>query len=291
MEKKTLKKDEVKKLVQTGIDQLNIALKAGHTVRLKDVLKIMARFHKYSFNNCVLIAEQCPHATKVLGFHGWKAIGRSVKKGEKGIGITAPLAVRKKDSPADEQEVFGFRVVHVFDISQTEGDELPELSEPAGDVECWIGSVERLIASKGISLKYGILDGSTLGLSSLKKITVFSGLKPPMRLEVLVHELAHEILHPDKETRRRLTNTIKETEAQAVAHIVCQALGVKGLEHSAEYIHLHNGNSEVFANSMHRIQKCSSDILKSLFDDEKRLAGSSDAGDQRPPVTNVNLAA
>ncbi len=286
-----MKKDEVKKLVQTGIDQLNTALKAGHTVRLKDVMKLMARFHKYSFNNCVLIAEQCPDATKVLGFHGWKAIGRSVKKGEKGIGITAPLAVRKKDSPADEREVFGFRVVHVFDISQTEGDDLPKLSEPTGDVERWIGAVERLIASRGITLKYGILDGSTLGFSSLKKITVLSGLKPPMRLEVLVHELAHEILHPDKDTRKRLSNTVMETEAQAVAQIVGQALGVEGVDHSAEYIHLHRGNSDVFADSMKRIQKCSSDILKSLFDDEQPLVRGSEASEQATAKLQPSLAA
>lgn len=286
-----MKKDEVKALVQTGIDQLNTALAAGHSVRLKDVMKLMSRFHKYSFNNCVLIAEQCPHATKVLGFHGWKAIGRSVKKGEKGIGITAPLAVRKKDSPADEREVFGFRVVHVFDISQTEGDELPELSEPAGDVERWIGSVERLIASNGIALKYGVLDGSTLGLSSLKKITVLSGLKPPMRLEVLVHELAHELLHPDIETRKRLTNTVKETEAQAVAHIVCQALGLEGNEHTVDYIHLHDGDSDVFAKSMQRIQKCSSGVLTELLGDDDNTVRRKGTDEEPHSELQTNLAA
>jgi len=265
-----MKKDEIAKLVKTGIDELNSALASGHSVRMTDVLKLMARFHKYSFNNCVLIAEQFPDATRVMGFHGWKGVGRSVKKGEKGIGITAPLAVRKKDASADEMEIRGFRVVHVFDISQTEGEELPRLAQPTGDATQWIEPVERLIASKGIELKYGLLDGGVCGVSSLKKIAILSGLKPPMRLEVLVHEFAHELLHSDLETRKRLSHTVMETEAQAVSHVVCQALGLEGIEHTADYIRLHQGDSGVFARSMQRIQKCASGILKELLGDKDK---------------------
>ncbi|MCA9038635.1 MAG: hypothetical protein KDA91_26125, partial [Planctomycetaceae bacterium] len=80
-----MKKDEIARLVETGINELNSALSEGRSVRLEEVMKLMARFHKYSFNNCLLIAEQFPDATRVMGFHGWKAVGRSVKKGEKGI--------------------------------------------------------------------------------------------------------------------------------------------------------------------------------------------------------------
>ncbi len=286
-----MKKDEIAELVKTGIDELNSALASGHSVRLQDVLKLMARFHKYSFKNCLLIAQQFPDATQVMGFHGWKAVGRSVKKGEKGIGITAPLAVRKKDAPTDEKEVRGFRVVHVFDISQTEGDDLPEFTQPSGEAERWIDPLERLIKSKGIELKYGLLDGGAYGVSSLKKITILSGLKPPMHLEVFVHELAHEILHPDRETRKRLNHAVKETEAEAVAHVVCQALGLNGVDHTADYIHLHNGDREVFANSMQRIQKCASGILNDVLDCEKSPARSNDSDETRNSDVPTTLAA
>ncbi|MEZ6100703.1 MAG: ArdC family protein [Pirellulaceae bacterium] len=261
-----MKKDEIANLVKTGISELNTALSEGRSVRLEEVMKLMARFHKYSFNNCLLIAEQFPDATRVMGFHGWKAVGRSVKKGEKGIGITAPLAYRKKDDATDEKEIRGFRVVHVFDITQTEGAELPKLAQPTGDAAQWIEPVEALIASKGIELKYGILDGSAYGRSSVKRIEVLSGLRPPLRLTVLLHELAHELLHPDAETRKRLKHAVLETEAQAVAQVVCQALSVDGTRHSADYIHLHNGDCDVFASSMQRIQKCASEILGELLE-------------------------
>lgn len=286
-----MKKDEIAELVKTGIDELNSALALGHSERLQDVLILMAQFHRYSFKNCLLIAQQFPDATQVMGFHGWKAVGRSVRKGEQGIGITAPLAVRKKEAPTDEKEVRGFRVVHVFDISQTEGDDLPEFTQPTGEATQWIGPVERLIKSKGIELKYGLLDGGAYGVSSLKKITILSGLKPPMRLETLVHELAHEILHPDRETRKRLKHAVKETEAEAVAHIVCQALGLDGVEHTADYIHLHHGDREVFANSMQRIQKCASEILNDLMDDEDGEVCSNQMCDKRKSSEQHTLAA
>lgn len=286
-----MKKDEIAKLVSNGINELNTALAAGQSVRLQDVLKLMARFHRYSFNNCVLIAEQFPDATQVMGFHGWKKVGRSVKNGEKGIGITAPLAVRKKDAPTDEKEIRGFRVVHVFDISQTEGDDLPKLARSTGDATQWIEPVERLIKSKGIELQYGLLDGGAYGKSSVKRITILSGLRSSMRLEVLVHELAHEILHPDRETRKRLKHAVMETEAQAVAQVVCRALGLEGIEHSADYIHLHRGDSEVFANSMQRIQKCASGILNDLLDDDESRVRSKESGEERKSNVQANMAA
>lgn len=286
-----MKKEKIADLVNTRIDELNSALESGHSVHMAEVQKLMARFHKYSFKNCVLIAEQFPDATKVMGFHGWKAVGRSVKKGEKGIGIAAPLAVRKKDAIADEKEVRGFRVVHVFDISQTEGDALPELSDPKGDVADWIAPVEQLIKSKGIRLEYGLLGDGVYASSSLKMITVLSGLRPPLRLDALVHELAHELMHPDLETRMRLTHAVKETEAQAVAQIVCQALGLEGNEHTVDYIHLHDGDSDVFAKSMQRIQKCSSGILAELLCNDDNTVRRKGIDEEPHSELQTNLAA
>lgn len=89
------------------------------------------------------------------GFHAWKKIGRSVKKGEKGIGIIAPMIGRKKDDgrnfdDSQDKTVFGFKVVHVFDVSQTEGDEMPEFAQVSGDPGENILAVESLIHSWGV---------------------------------------------------------------------------------------------------------------------------------------------
>ena len=126
-----MKREEVSELVERGIRELNEALAAGKSDRLQQYLDVMARFPRYSFNNCILIAVQFPQARIVQGFHAWKKLGRSVKKGEKGIGIIAPMIGRKKDEEGQADDstgktIFGFKVVHVFDVSQTEGDELPE---------------------------------------------------------------------------------------------------------------------------------------------------------------------
>ena len=136
-----------------------------------------------------------------------------------------------------------------------------------------------------------MLDGGACGKSSVKRIEVLSGLRPPLRLTVLIHELAHELLHPDRETRKRLKHAVLETEAQAVAQVVCHALGLDGIRHSVDYIHLHNGDSEVFAKSMQRIQKCASGILNELLDTEKQPVRSKDAGDKHTPAARSTLAA
>jgi antirestriction factor ArdC-like protein len=98
----------------------------------KRMLQVVSKFHRYSFNNHLMIFLQRPDATLVAGFNRWKTLGRFVKKGEKGIAIFAPCKYKTKvESDDDEeksvQQVRGFRVVHVFDISQTEGEDLPDL--------------------------------------------------------------------------------------------------------------------------------------------------------------------
>lgn len=258
-----MKKDEIQNLVTTGIDSLQKSLAAGESRQLKEVLAVMARFPRYSFNNCLLIFQQRPDAREVQGFHAWKKIGRTVKKGEKGIGISAPLSCRTDESDSDDKMVRGFRVVHVFDISQTEGKELPRLAQPEGEADKWIPAVEELIRSHDIDLRYRELAGNAEGVSSIGKIVIQPDLPPAKRLSVLVHELAHELLH-DRETRRALSIAVKETEAEAVAHVVCNAMGVDSLEHSSEYIRLQPGGAEAFADCMKRIQRCASGILQSL---------------------------
>ena len=261
-----MKREEVKELVDRGIKELNEALAAGKSDQLKLFLDVMARFPKYSFGNCILIAMQFPEATLVQGFHAWRKLGRTVQKGQKGIGIIAPMVGRKKDevNESDEKSVFGFKVVHVFDVTQTEGDELPEFAEVTGDPGEYVEAVERLIHSKGIELLYEAIGDGSEGLSKKGTIVVLPDLPPAKRLMVLVHELAHELLHADVERRKSTDKTVRETEAEAVAHVVGQALGLDSLSHSADYIQLYDGDVDVLAKSMDHIQKTAAEILDGI---------------------------
>ncbi len=264
-----MKREEVKELVERGVRELNEALAAGKSDRLQQYLNVMARFPRYSFNNCMLIALQFPEARLIQGFHAWRKLGRTVKKGEKGIGIIAPMVGKKKDEDAKanedgEKSIFGFKVVHVFDVSQTEGDDLPEFAEVSGDPGENIPAVESLIRDWGIELVYEEIPCGADGLSKKGTIVIDPDLEPAKRLLTLVHEASHERLHADADRRKETTKTIRETEAEAVAHVVCQALGLNTLEHCADYIQLYNGDAEVFAKSMEYIQKTAAEILAGI---------------------------
>lgn len=260
-----MKRDEINQLIERGVRELNEALAAGKSDRLQQYLDVMARFPRYSFNNCILIAIQYPEATMVQGFHAWKKLGRSVTKGEKGIGIIAPMIGRKKnDADGEDKSIFGFKVVHVFDVSQTEGEPLPEFSKVCGDPGEHIDAMERLIRSRDIELVYEPIPSGADGMSKKGTIIITPDLEPAQRLAVLVHELAHELLHWDAERRKETSKMIRETEAEAVASVVCQALGLDTVEHCADYIQLYNGDADVLANSMDHIQKTAAKILEGI---------------------------
>src|SRR5215470_3892706 len=126
--------DELKTLTTSTLDALGAALDAGHSETLTAFFRAMARFHRYSFHNICLIVAQRPTATQVAGFHAWKSLGRFVRRGEKGIAICAPIVRRRRDVRDDEeQSIAGFRAAYVFDIAQTDGESLPDVSQVAGD--------------------------------------------------------------------------------------------------------------------------------------------------------------
>jgi antirestriction protein ArdC len=212
---------------------------------------------------------QFPDARMVQGFHAWKKLGRSVKKDEKGIGIIAPMIGRKKDDDgrvddSADRNVFGFKVVHVFDVSQTEGDDLPEFAQVSGDPGDNIAPIEALIRSWDIELVYEHIPCGADGLSKKGTIVIAPDLEPAKRLLTLVHEASHERLHADAERRKETTKTIRETEAEAVAHVVCRALGLDTVEHCADYIQLYDGDVEVLTKSMDYIQKTAASILDGI---------------------------
>lgn len=215
-----------------------------------------------------------PTATIVAGFSRWKKFVRFVKKGEKGIGIMAPLVGKKKadDQSAagkkedDKKVVFGFRVVHVFDVSQTEGEELPSLDlETTGDPGEKLEQLEALVASHGIELNYAAECelGGALGVSKGGQIVVLDSLEAGSRFSVLVHELAHELLHRG-DRRSETTKTVRETEAEAVAYVVCKSLGLECGSKTADYIQLYSGDEKLLMQSLEFIRSTASSILSSL---------------------------
>ena len=111
--------EEARKVSDDALGKLMDALERGQSDGLKVYLRVMARFHRYSWGNCLLIGVQRPDATHVAGFHTWLKLGRHVRKGEKGIVILAPMVSRRKNgdelSEDDATHVFGFRAAHVFD--------------------------------------------------------------------------------------------------------------------------------------------------------------------------------
>jgi hypothetical protein len=271
-----MKRDEATKLAETALGQLALALEQGHSQALTLYLQTLARFHRYSFGNVLLIACQRPDATNVAGFHTWKKLCRTVKKGEKGIAILAPLVRRRAldalDHKPDEDEqasrekpctVRGFKVVHVFDVSQTEGKPLPEFAPTAGDPRQHLDRLRQAVRKHGIALDYAPIPGGALGTSQGGSITVRPDLTPAEEFSVLVHEFAHELLHKG-ERRRETTKTVRETEAEAVAFVVSQVAGLDTKTRSSDYIQLYRGNKETLAESLEHVQRAATTILTAL---------------------------
>jgi hypothetical protein len=191
-----------KEVIAANVKSLIEQLEAGHSDALTAYLNAMSRFHNYSFGNILEIARQKSDATRVAGFWKWKELGRSVKKGEKGIRILAPIVgiKRKKDAeikastdPAaiNKPVLVGFRSTYVFDVSQTEGAELPELQEVSGDVGENYDRLVSFIERQGIELVFTEKIAPALGMSYGGRIAILPGQSKAETFATLVHELAH----------------------------------------------------------------------------------------------------
>lgn len=259
-------------IVADNVKLLIEQLEAGHSDALTNYLTAMSRFHQYSFGNVLEIARQMPTATRVAGFRTWKNLGRSVKAGQKGIRILAPIVGvrRKKDAEANkditkqnERALLGFRNAYVFDISQTDGVDLPSLHEVSGDPGENIDRLAAFVKSKGIQLVYNANIAPALGMSYGGRIAILPGQSKAETFSTLVHETAHELLHRS-ERRTATTKTVRETEAEAVAFVVGKAVGLVNDNASASYIQLYQGNASLLAESLEVIQQTASVILIAL---------------------------
>jgi antirestriction protein ArdC len=271
-----MKREEAKLLTDEALTDLQQALAAGHSDTLERFLDCMGRFYRYSWNNCMLIAHQMPEASYVAGFQRWLDLGRYVRKGEKGIAILAPLVCRKKDDPCDPEEkpdpvLRGFKVVYVFDVSQTEGEEIPQLTEIHGDPGTLLPRLEEVIRNSGMTLTAESLPTGTQGACRDGEILIDESLPVGERFAVLVHELAHAWMHLQEEYARR-DKTICETEAEAVAYVVCRAFGLDCSTRSSDYIHLHHGDETTLAQSLQRIQWTATRVIRALDETQSTAA-------------------
>ena len=232
--------------------------------RYAEYLAAMSKFHQYSFGNALLILAQCPSASHVAGYNTWKkSFGRQVKKGERGIQILAPCPYqravsREKKDPLTGQTLYGpdgkplqetelisatrFKVAWVFDVSQTEGRELPTIgvSELKGEVPDFQTIYDRLAALSPLPVAQGAVPGTAKGYTSFseQRIVIRPGMSQVQTIKTLIHEISHAKLHApgqgaqgEEKGRRE-----KEVEAESVAYVVCQHFDIDTSEYSFAYI-------------------------------------------------------
>ncbi|WP_213803184.1 ArdC family protein [Granulicella sp. dw_53] len=261
-----------KEVIAANVQSLIEQLEAGHSDALTAYLNAMSRFHNYSLGNILEIARQKHDATRVAGFWKWKELGRSVKKGEKGIRILAPIVgIQRKKKEEAEKDItkqnvpvlVGFRSAYVFDVTQTEGAELPAMREISGDVGESGNRLVSFIDRQGIELVFTERIAPALGMSYGGRIAILPGQSKAEEFSTLVHELAHEMLHK-AERRTATTKTVRETEAEAIAFVIGKAVGLETGSASADYIHLYHGNASLLAESLEVIQQTSAVILAAL---------------------------
>jgi hypothetical protein len=260
--------EKIQKVTKQAIEQLITALNEGRSETLTQYLAAIGRFHQYSLRNVMLIASQKPTATQVAGFHAWHKLGRFVMKGEKGILILAPIVRRnnatEERSETDESSTaVGFRAAHVFDISQTSGQELPEIGGVTGDPHDYRERLGSLITEQGITFEYSQDIAPARGTSAGGKITLLPGQSPAEEFATLAHEVAHEMMHRD-ERRSSISKRTRETEAEAVAFVVCKAIGLETGTAAQDYIGLYEGDAKLLTESLRQIQETASLILSAI---------------------------
>ena len=291
-EKPAEKMKEITDRLEQGITEL------FDSERYKEYLKVMSRFHNYSFNNTLLIAMQKPDASLVAGFTAWKNnFQRNVIKGEKGIKIIAPSPFKVKQQtekidphtrkpvmgkdgkPAmEEKEVTipAYKVVSVFDVSQTEGKELPDIAvdELTGDVERYKDFFTALEKTSPVPIGFEKIIGGAHGYYHLedKRIAIDEGMSELQTLKTAIHEIAHAKLHdidlnaPKDEQQPRVDRRTREVEAESVAYTVCQHYGLDTSDYSFGYVAGWSSGRELaeLKGSLETIRSTAAEIINSI---------------------------
>lgn len=263
---------QTQQLAKQAIEQLAAALEAGESDRLRVYLAMLARFHQYSLGNVLLIHMQFPRASRVAGYRAWQRLGRQVRRGAKAIQILAPVLWKDPQVEEGAEQIVAFRNAHVFDISQTEGKALPEFARVAGNPGRHLSGLKRFVRQRGIALNYSDRIGAAEGLSAGGAIVLRTGMESAAEFAVLAHEVAHELLHHEAESRPE-NKTVRETEAEAVAFVVCQAVGLDTNTAASDYIRLYRGDKNTLLASLERIQRTAASIIHGVLAPDE-LSGS-----------------
>ena len=217
--------------------------------RYKAYLDFMGKFYNYSVNNSILIWMQKPEASLVAGYQTWiKKFNRQVRKGEKGITILAPCPHKFKKEVEDENgnmtekmvEYTSFKATTVFDISQTDGEDVPTLcNELTGEVENYADLLDKLKAVSPVPVEFEEIKGGAKGFYNHveNRIAINEGMSEQQTIKTIIHEISHAFLH-NKETgeEKDADRRNKEVQAESVAYTVCSMLGIDTSEYSFEYV-------------------------------------------------------
>ena len=265
--------------------------------RYKEYLKVMSKFHNYSFRNTVLIAMQKPDASLLAGFSAWKNnFERNVMRGQKGIKIIAPSPYKikqemQKIDPHTQKPIIGkdgkpvteekeitipaYKVVSVFDVSQTEGKELPDIAvdELTGDVDRYKDFFAALEKTSPVPIAFENIEGGSHGYYHLedKRIAINEGMSELQTLKTAIHEIAHAKLHDidlnaPKDEQPRVDRRTREVEAESVAYTVCQHYGLDTSDYSFGYVAGWSSGRELdeLKSSLETIRSTAAEIINSI---------------------------
>ena len=282
---------EITDKLEQGIQEL------FESERFKEYLKTMSKFYNYSFNNTLLIAMQKPEATYVAGYASWQRnFDRQVMKGEKGIKILAPApykaqVTRKKIDPATHAPVIGadgkvvtetvevlrnaFKVVSVFDVSQTDGKALPNIivNELKGTVENYESFFDALKQESPVPVSFEDIPGGAKGFFSPveSRIAIQEGMSEIQTVKTAIHEIAHAKLHAAKPDEKaapedKKDRHTKEVEAESVAYTVCQRYGIETSDYSFGYIAGWSSSKETkeLKSSLETIRKTAAEMIEGI---------------------------
>ena len=290
-----MSENKKRSLLDETLERLENGVKEFFTSeKYQEYLKIMNKFSSYSFQNTVLISSQRPDATLVAGYQSWKTnFGRQVKKGEKGIRIVAPMPSKEsreiiqrdpgtheilRDENGDpvkkkmDVTVPRFKVITVFDVSQTEGKELPKLEVNAlqGGVRNFADMMEALRRISPVPIGFEAISGQANGYyhNVEKRIAIKEGMSEAQTVKTAIHEVTHAVLHNKERMQQEGTKDshTKEVEAESVAFTVSQAFGLDTSDYSFPYIStwVQSQDMKTLRASMDIIRHTSSEMIRSL---------------------------
>ncbi|MBW4554198.1 MAG: ImmA/IrrE family metallo-endopeptidase [Aphanocapsa sp. GSE-SYN-MK-11-07L] len=260
------KQQEALELLEQGIQQLT------ETDNWQQYLRVQSCFHRYSFKNVVMILFQCPEATRVAGYRAWQGMGRQVRQGEKAIAILAPIMRQVDDVETGEKarRLAGFKCSSVFDVSQTEGDELPEIyTSLQGDDAGLLKQLEDFATGLNIRVRFeGCLGASGRCMwfaDGHIEIAVDSLLPKLHQCKTFAHELGHALMHSEQDYRQHTSKSQLELEAESVAFMVLNHFGLDSGGYSFAYVAHWSGGAEAaiaqIQESGRRIQAAAHQII------------------------------